>query len=456
MKTQVKPSARLRLTAIAAALIASTALVACGGGSGNTVLDQPGMALFTSAASAITLAPGQTSTFTVGGGGSGSQFVSYKASSSNESIVTASINGTKLTLAGLAGGTAIVNVTDSAGANVVINVTVPAATGQALALAAPSAVTLAPGNTTQYKISGGTGPYTAVSSNPNIAAVATGPDSLSVTAANSGSATIVVFDSKGASTQLSLNVSGADTTIALYTTAPQSVNLGANATAAYQIAGGVGPYTATSSYTDVVTAAANGSTLTLQASSLAGQATINITDAVGTKVSFIANVNSSAPVLLHTTAPSSLSIGVGPAPTYQVQGGIGPYAVSSSNPGVATASISGSALNISGLASGTAQIVVFDSTGASSAVAVTVAGGSGVVPLYTTAPDSITVKAGAAPTYTIAGGAAPYVVTSSDVTIATVSQTDNTFTVTGVSTGLAQVSVHDANGSSKVIVVNVK
>lgn len=273
---------------------------------------------------------------------------------------------------------------------------------------------------------------------------------------NSGSATIVDFDTKGASTQLSPNVSGVDTTVALYTTASQSVNLGANATAAYQIAGGVGPYTATSSYTDVVKVAVNGSTLTLQASSLAAQATINFTDAVGTKVSFVANVNSSAPVLLHTTAPNSPSIGVGPAPKYQAQGGIGPCAVSSSNPSVATASVSASTLNFSGLASGTAQIVVFDPTRASSAVAVTVAGGSGVVPLYTTAPDSITVKAGVAPTYAIPGGAAPYVVTRSDVTIAMVSQTDNTFTVTGVATGLAQVSVHGANSSTKVIVVNVK
>lgn len=456
MKTQVIPSARLRLTTIAAALIASTALVACGGGSGNVVLNHPGVALFTSAASAISLAAGQSSTFTVGGGGSGSQFVSYKASSNNPSVVTANIDGTNLTLAGLAAGTALVNVTDSAGANVVINVTVPTAGGQTLMLAAPSAVTLAPGNTAQYKITGGTGPYTAVSSNPNIAAVAAGTDSLSVTAANSGSATVIVFDSKGASAQISLNVSGANTTIALYTTAPQAVDLGTNATASYQIAGGVGPYTVTSSYTDAVTVAVSGSTLTLQTSSLAGKATINVVDAVGTKVTFTANVNGSAPVALHTTAPGNLSIGVGPSPTYQVLGGIGPYAVSSSNPSVATASISGSALNISGLASGTAQVVVFDSTGATTATAVTVAGGSGVVPLYTTAPDSITVKVGATPTYTIAGGAAPYVVTSSDVTVATVSQTNNTFTVTGVAAGLAQVSVHDANGSSTVIVANVK
>jgi hypothetical protein len=63
---------------------------------------------------------------------------------------------------------------------------------------------------------------------------------------------------------------------------------------------------------------------------------------------------------------------------------------------------------------------------------------------------SITVQVGAAPTYTIAGGAAPYVKTSSDVTVATVSQTDNTYTIKGVAAGIAQVSIHDANGSVSV------
>lgn len=48
--------------------------------------------------------------------------------------------------------------------------------------------------------------------------------------------------------------------------------------------------------------------------------------------------------------------------------------------------------------------------------------GRGDVPLYTTAP--IAVSVGAAPTYTIAGGASPYVVTSSDVQVATVTQSD--------------------------------
>lgn len=437
MKTQVNPSARLRRRSDR-----FNRPIANGGvGSGNFVVDQSGVALFTSAASAISVGAGQSSTFSVGGGGSGAQFVGYKASSSNIQVATVSVSGTSLTINGIAVGAAIVNVTGSAGANVVINVTVPTSGSgaQTRGLAAPPAVTLAPANTAQYNITGGTRPNTAVSSNPNIAAVAAGASAVSVTAANSGSATVVVFDSKGASAQFSLNVSGANTSVALYSTAPDNVDLGTNATASYQIAGGVAPYTVTSSYTDIATATVLGSTLSLQSKSVAGKGTINIVDSVGARVSFTANVNGLGPVALHTTAPGTLSINVGPAPTYQIFGGIGPYQVASSNPGVAKASIDGTTLNITGLTSGAAQVAVFDSTGTSVATSVTVAGGSGSVPLYTTAPDSITVQVGAAPTYTIAG-AAPYVVTSSDVTVATVSQTDNTYTMKGVAAGIAQVA----------------
>ena len=42
---------------------------------------------------------------------------------------------------------------------------------------------------------------------------------------------------------------------------------------------------------------------------------------------------------LYTTAPESLNIVAGSAPPYTIAGGNGPYTVSTSNPGVATASI---------------------------------------------------------------------------------------------------------------------
>lgn len=457
MHLQSRVGARMRLTRLAAAAIAGTALIACGGGgSGNAVIDKPGLALYTSAAPSITVAVGASASYTIGGGGGGSQFVSYQASSSNAQVAAVKVDGNKLTVTGLAGGTGTITVTDNAGANIAINVTVPTMPVPSLSIMAPASVTLVPGTTTQYKVAGGVGPYTVVASNPNVAVVAAGSDVISVTAANPGMATIVVFDSRNASAKLDLTVVGANTAFNLYTTAPDTLSLPANSSATYAIAGGVPPYTATSSAGDIVDASVNGKLLTLASKAQVGKAVVNIRDAEGTLVTVTANVSGAAAVPLYTTAPSSISVGLDVSQTYSIQGGIGPFTATSSNASVVKAGVSGNTLNITALSAGVADVVIFDSTGASVKVTATVQGGAATIPLYSTAPESITVAVGAMPTYTIAGGASPYTVTSSNVNVITVSQTGNTFTATGVAAGLATITIHDANGTAVNITVTVQ
>ncbi|UTY55856.1 hypothetical protein [Massilia sp. erpn] len=457
MKSKVFPGARLRLIQLAAAVMSATALAACGGGgSGNTVVEKPGMGLYTTAPNQVTVAAGATSTYTIGGGGGTAGFVSYKASSSNEQVATVKVDKTSLIITGHAGGTAAIQVVDSAGANVVINVTVPNTHVSGLAIAVPPGVTLVPGNTAQYKINGGIGPFTAVASNPNVVALAAGLDSVSVTAANPGTATVVVYDRTGASAKFDLTVAGGSESAALYTTAPEAFFMPANATASYKIAGGLGPYTVTSADTGIADATVESGILTVRSKGAAGKTAIHIRDAKGALLVITANVSGNSGVPLYTTAPSAVAIGLGAAPAYTIQGGIAPFTATSSNAGVAKASVSGNTLNLTGLNAGVADVVIFDSTGASVKITATVQGGSATVPLYSTAPQSITVAVGATPTYTIAGGASPYTVTSSNVKVVTVSQTGTTFTATGVSAGPATITIHDANGSAVNIVVAVQ
>jgi hypothetical protein len=66
------------------------------------------------------------------------------------------------------------------------------------------------------------------------------------------------------------------------------------------------------------------------------------------------------------------------------------------------------------------------------------------------------VAVGAAPTYTIAGGASPYTVISSNVNVITATQTGTTFTAKGISSGLATITIHDANGTAVNIMVTVQ
>jgi hypothetical protein len=60
---------------------------------------------------------------------------------------------------------------------------------------------------------------------------------------------------------------------------------------------------------------------------------------------------------------------------------------------------------------------------------------------------------GAAPTYVIAGGAGPYVATTSNAALFTVSQDGNTFTVNGVAPGSGTIAVRDASGT--LVSINV-
>jgi hypothetical protein len=540
MKTNVLSSVTRRFSQlIAAAAIVS--LVACGGGSGsgNTVLDKAGIPLATSATSQVSLAAGSTAEYSVSGGGGGSKFVSYTASSSDTKVAQVALQGTKFTINAVAPGTAIINVADSAAANVAITVNVtgdsvakltvnaPAAvtltpgmaaqyklaggvapysivtsnpqfvaattaagsvaisanaagtstvtifdatnasvkfdvtvnavgdTTAKLALNAPASVTLEPGMTAQYKVAGGIAPYSVVSSNPRVLVAAAGTGTVSITAANPGSATVVVYDAAGTSSTFSATVTGAGVPVAFYTTAPDAISMAVNSQLNFSVSGGVAPYTVSASDAAVVTASITGTTLNIKAVG-SGKATLNIRDSVGTLLISNVTATGASAGSLYTTAPSSIAISLGAAPTYTIQGGVPAYIASTSNANVATVTVAnGNELKITGVAAGIADIVLFDSTGSSIKIATTVAGGTGNVPLYSTAPDAITVIVGASPSYTIAGGAGPYVVTSSDVTVATVSQTGSTFTVNGVKAGTAVVSIHDANGTPLAITVTV-
>ncbi|TQK01257.1 hypothetical protein [Herbaspirillum sp. SJZ107] len=217
------------------------------------------------------------------------------------------------------------------------------------------------------------------------------------------------------------------------------------------------PYDITSANADIVDASVSGGVMTVRSKGVAGKAVLNIRDAKGSLVVVTANVSDNAAVPLYMTAPSSISIGLGEAPNYTIQRGVGrPFTATSSNCSVAKASASGNTLSVTGLSAGVADVVTFDSTGASVKVSATVQRGAATVLLYTTSPDSIRVAVGASPTYTIAGGASPYTVTSSNVNVITVSQTGTTFTATGVAAGLATITVHDANGTAVNIMVTVQ
>ena len=456
MSRFVMSSATRRTAQIVAAVVASLALSACGGGgSGNTVVEKPGVALYTNAGSAVTVANGSSAEFAIGGGGGTSNFVSYSASSSDSKVATVSVEGAKLKINGVTAGEATISVTDSAGASLKITVKVSGNTVGKIAVNAPEQVTLTPGLTSQYKITGGAAPYSVALSNPNVVAASVGKDAVSVTAANPGTSTVVIYDAAGNSSKFEITVTGAGFGVALYTTAPETLRMVGASSSDFVVNGGMGPYVVTTSDASVVNGSVTGNKLTITSGKV-GQGMLNVRDAAGTLVVITVSVTGPSFIPLYTTAPSALTLAAGSKPTYTIEGGTAPYIASSSNSDVARATVvDGNKLQIEGITAGVSEIFVFDAKGSVTKVSATVGGGTGTVPLYSTAPDSITVMIGAKPTYQLSGGAAPYMVTSSNVAVATVEQSGTSFTVTGVAAGIAVVAIRDSNGTPLNITVEV-
>jgi len=161
-------SLRNRIFQLCLCSIFLTLIIACsGGGSVDAVSSQTVTALTTTAGSATTLTVGQTADYTINGGGGTSGSVSYTASSANAAVVTVAVSRSKLSVTGIAAGTATIVVTDNVGN--AVNIAVTVSTPTPLTLYAPAGVQISQYTTSQgYQITGGTPPYIVASSAPNV------------------------------------------------------------------------------------------------------------------------------------------------------------------------------------------------------------------------------------------------------------------------------------------------
>lgn len=248
--------------------------------------------------------------------------------------------------------------------------------------------------------------------------------------------------------------------IALFTTAPAAVSIAVAASATYSIGGGRAPYTVTSGNTAVATTSVNGTSFSINGVQ-SGSTAILIVDAVGSSLSTSATIGASstetAPALF-VTAPRAIAIASGASPTYTIGGGTPPYTVSSSDTRLVSASISATSLRITGVATGSAQISVFDAKGATVAISVSVGAISGATALYVTAPSTVALwTQGVSQNISIGGGTPPYAVSTSNDLVAWPQLAGASLVINaGMVTGSAQISVFDSVGAAIVIGVTVK
>lgn len=289
-------------------LLTTAFLAACGGGGGSPGATPNDQLLFTTAPGDLTMRMGTVQGFTIGGGRP-----PYNVVSNNSAVVVGGLNGTTLTIGGVAVGSGELTVRDAAGATVTVGVDVTTPSGLPLATTAPSSLTIAPKTVATFSITGGVAPYVVTSDNSSIVRVTQSGTSYTLTGVAIGAASVQIRDAVGASvavaisvdnTAMSLNPSEANTIIGL-------VNYS-------YIIGGVAPYTVISGFPTAVTASIgtlsgttftpnpNGNVVRMVANQGVDPAQVIVTDSTGNSVNFELTAEPGSPSF--TFAPSAMEI----------------------------------------------------------------------------------------------------------------------------------------------------
>lgn len=325
----------------------------------------------------------------------------------------------------------------------------------ALRTSAGDSVIIAPGETRAYTISGGVAPYSVRNSDVAIAQGSVSGAQLTIAAKGIGSATVEVVDNGGAVVTIAVRI-GSSTPLSVTAPASLSMALGPAAAQTFDVRGGVAPYVAVSSDARIAGVSLNPTTLKLTVTGISvGQTSVTVRDGTGEAVSF--GVSTTAAQPLSVAVPSELFVAVGSSQTYKILGGVKPYQVSSGNPEVLTASKQfEDDVVIRGVVGGEAVFVVSDIAGSVVTFRATVGSSNA---LFTTAPSALTLAPSAtSQTFAISGGAAPYTVTSSNTSLATVTFSGTSFSITAgatVTTTPVNIIIKDSKGTQIGVSVGV-
>lgn len=359
-------------------MLVAVVLAACGGGGGSpgANLSQPSVALYTTAPASLTLAVGAAQEFSIAGGSA-----PYTAVSNNTAIAVAGVKDKSLTLGGVAAGTADITVRDAVGASVSVGVTVSSGPVRALYTTAPASITVAvgAGAAQTYAVGGGTGPYTATSSNTSVAKVALVSGSLTVTGVAVGTTNIVILDAVGASVTVAVTVGST----ALSVTPNNATGIIGDLLVA-TIIGGSPPYKASVGNVFVASAAVvnqNQLEITLKQT---GQTIITVLDANNQSAAYSVTVNAATPGIRLSPGTMTVSERDATPIVLNVYGATGAVTAFSSNTALLSAEIidDGKKVSVKGTGTPTAtkcvdadtpvKITVIDSTGASAFATITI------------------------------------------------------------------------------------
>ena len=409
--------------------------------------------------------------------------LTYTGTSSDDSIVTASVSGATLTVKTVAPGSATITATavdpDGEAATQTFSVTVPNRAPTTVGTISDQALDVG-GNAATIDVSsnfsepdGETLTYTATSSDEAIATVSVSSATVTVTAVAAGTATITVTatDASNSTANQTFSVTVTQPNrapTAVGTVSDQALDVGGSdvtvdVSSNFSDADGdTLTYTATSSDEAIATVSVSSATVTVTPVA-AGSATITVTatdpDGLTGDQTFSATVTqpNRAPAAVGTIADQALDVG-GTAGTVDVSSNFSDadndtltYTAASSDEAVATVSVSGATVTITAVAAGTATITVTatdpDGETAEQTISVTVTQPNRAPAAVGTIADQSVNVGGSATTVDVSSNFSDadndtltYTATSSDTSIATVSVSSATVTITAVAAGTATIT----------------
>lgn len=275
----------------------------------------------------------------------------YQAKSNDENVAKVTVTGSKATVTTAKAGEAVITITDTKTGNTT-DVKIIVIADVSLS---KNEITLERGKENkEISISSGSGQYTAISNNQNVATVSIIEEILVIKAIGQGTTQILVKDSKTEkTTEVKVTVTIAD--IAL---SASSISVRATENGAISISAGSGNYEVSSSNDVIATAAINGNNIVIAGKTI-GSTKITVKDKVtGKEATINVTVSSKQNITLSQT---TVEVNEANSKNINITTGSGNYLINTSNSDVATASLSGSVITIKGVNIGTTNITISNS-----------------------------------------------------------------------------------------------
>lgn len=282
---------------------------------------------------------------------------SYEVTSSNSSVVYAGINGNVLNISALNGGMAYITITDKiSGQTVRVNVFV----SEKLKVSVEN-ILIKPDESQTIDIVSGSGRYTVVSKNENMAYAVVSGSKIAVMGIAPGQTELTVTDTNtGEKVIIYITVNNWVKLIAN----PKTLALKPNETGTVIITSGSGSFTVKSNNSSVATATISGNTVTVKGVA-PGSTDVVITDTKANETATVSVTVTAHEVPNLTLSAESVSVKVGETKTVRILSGSGRYSTGNQNPELFSVQLQGQSeisISITGVAAGSGRVQVNDDT----------------------------------------------------------------------------------------------